>query len=102
MTKVKLLRINNDIQEVKISGHAFYADYGEDIVCSAISMLCYTIANKLLTIEEKNIIVNIEEGKFEISIQKITADNQLLISTLIMGLEMLEEQYSKNVKIEEV
>ncbi len=102
MTEATIYKTDDNINKIIVQGHAFYADYGQDIVCSAISMICYTIANKLLSIEEENIDVVIEEGKFQISLKDFTNDNQLLISTLKMGLMMIEEQYNNNIKVKEV
>ncbi len=102
MTKVKIFKKEESIFKISISGHAFYADYGNDIVCSAISMITYTIGNKLLVENEKNTIVDIKEGSFKIEVKIIDELNQILLSTLEMGLYMLQEQYSDNILIEEV
>ena len=39
-----------NIKGYKVSGHADYADYGEDIVCSAISVLAFTSLNSLIEV----------------------------------------------------
>ena len=101
MTKVLISKKKKNILAIKITGHAFYASHGDDIVCSAISILCYTISNKLLSIEENNTVVKIDEGFFEIKTKVVNNQNQLLLETLLMGLQMLEEQYNKNLVIKE-
>ena len=35
MIKVNIIKKNNDIEKIIMTGHAEYADYGKDIVCSA-------------------------------------------------------------------
>lgn len=104
MTEVKILKKNDDIFKIDISGHAFYAEYGNDIVCAAISMISYTIANKLLFEQENNVIVNIDnkEGRFSIEVKEIDDLNKILLSTLKMGLQMIEEEYGDNIIIQEV
>lgn len=102
MTLAKISKTNEIIYDIDITGHAFYADFGNDIVCSAISMICYTIGNKLLSIEEENVNITIREGVFKIKIKKDTYENQLLMSTLEMGLQMINEQYQDNLEIREV
>lgn len=102
MTSVLINKKESSILSVKVTGHAFYAKHGDDIVCAAISMICYTIGNKLFEIEDGNININIEEGLFELSIFKITKENQLLLNTLLTGFFMIEEKYSKFIKIKEV
>ncbi len=101
MTQVNVLIKSNFIYEVELSGHAFYSDYGQDIVCSAISVLCYTIANKILDLDEEQIDVIIKEGYFKIIVNKYTHDTELLLETLIMGLTMIEEQYKEEINIKE-
>lgn len=34
---------------LKVKGHAGYGDMGHDLICSAASILCYTLAQKLKT-----------------------------------------------------
>ncbi len=102
MTKVKIFKEKELISKISISGHAFYADYGNDIVCSAISMISYTIGNKLLVENEENTVIDIKEGSFTIEVKIIDDLNQILLSTLEMGLYMLQEQYGDNILIEEV
>lgn len=86
----------------KVTGHAFYASHGNDIVCSAISVLCYTFSNKLLEMDEENVKIDIKEGFFEIVIDKIDHDKELLFDTMILGFKMIEEEYNKNINIKEV
>lgn len=101
MTTIQIIKSYDKIIGVRVSGHAFYNEYGEDIVCSAISMISYTIANKLIDIDKKNTEVVIEEGLFELLNENDTIQNNLLFDTLIMGYQMIAEQYKDNIKIKE-
>lgn len=102
MTKANIFKTDDTINKINLSGHAFFAEYGQDIVCSAISMVCYTVANQLFIIQEKNVNVKIDEGFFEISIEEVNHDNQLLLNTLVTGIRMIEEEYENAIKIKEV
>ena len=42
MIRIKLTKKDNVIEKVEIKGHADYADYGKDVVCSAVSSIACT------------------------------------------------------------
>lgn len=101
MIKCQIRRQENQIKNICITGHAGYAEHGSDIVCSAVSMLSFAIANQLLIIN-KDFDVKITDNKFEFNIEDQKHDTQLLIDTLYNGLKMVEDQYKKYIKIKEV
>lgn len=87
-----------------ISGHAEYGDYGKDIVCSAVSALTFSTINSIdrfLDINFKLDIKESEEGYLSISFNENCSDEdlQLLLNHLYFGLEDIEEEYSKYIKI---
>lgn len=101
MIKVKVKRENNNITYINVTGHAKYADYGSDIVCSAVSCLCFTIANQLLSIDE-TLDITAVNNDFSFTNMNDTHDVQLLLNTLVNGLVQVENEYSKNIKVMEV
>ncbi len=89
--------------KVEVQGHANFSQEGSDIVCSAVSMIMFTIANKLDEME-KFITIEIDEengGYMQIEIIKNDEETTLLFDTLIFGLKMVEEQYQKYIEIKE-
>lgn len=96
--------IKRDITDiVEVTGHAEHSESGSDIVCSAVSMIMYTIANKLDQLE-KFITIEIDEktgGYMQIEVIKSDDETKLLIDTLILGLKMIEEQYDEYIDIRE-
>lgn len=101
MIKVKVKRENNNITYINVTGHAEFADYGSDIVCSAVSCLCFTIANQLLSIDD-SLNITAENNDFSFTNLSDTHDVQLLLNTLVNGLVQVEDEYSKNIKVMEV
>lgn len=102
MTNVSIQKSGIQVTSIKISGHAFFADPGNDIVCSAISMIAYTIGNQMILLDEKGTKVTINDGLFKISNDSKNDKIQLLFDTLILGLKMIEENYKNNINIKEV
>jgi len=98
MIKVSIEKNNNKIEKITMSGHAKYADYGKDIVCSAASSILITTVNAILKINEKAITVKEDD---DVVLNVINHDDvtDKLINNMIDLLEELESQYKKNIKI---
>ena len=89
---------NKIINEVKISGHAMYDNYGKDIVCSAVSSIVTTTINNILTMDKNAIkYVNNEDGILISNMDSEMASK--LLQNMLNMLGELEQQYPKNIKI---
>ena len=97
MTKVT---IKGD--HIEIKGHANFDIYGKDIVCSAISSITITTINAILSIDDKAIECKEDNGLIIIDVKKHDKVTKALISNMINLLKELEEQYEKNIQVEEV
>ncbi len=102
---IKCIINSNDtsITQVKLSGHANFKEYGSDIVCSAVSILMYTIADKLL-IDNYQVEVDIKEeelGMMSIIIKEENQNVMLLMETLKHGLLMIQKEYPKYITVKE-
>ena len=84
--------------EIKISGHAKFDEYGKDIVCASVSSIIYTTINGILNINEKAIKVT-DDGVISIEILCNDYVTNKLINNMINLLKELEEQDPKNLKI---
>ena len=84
---------------IVITGHAEFNDYGKDIVCSSASSIVITSINACLNIDAKSIVYKNELDKLTIDIK---SDNGVILKILDNMLNMLSElanDYPKNVKI---
>ena len=92
------IKIKNNI--IKISGHANYSEFGNDIVCASVSSIILTTVNSIMNIEKSSIDYN-DDGKVITIINNQTNKNtDILINTMIELLKDLEKKYKKNIKIE--
>ena len=98
MIKVNIIKNNNDIEKIIMTGHAEYADYGKDIVCSASSSILITTVNAILKINDKAISFS-NDDDLVINILSNDDITKKLINNMIDLLEELESQYNKNIKI---
>ena len=93
---IKVYANNNNIV---ITGHAGFNDYGKDIVCASASSIVITSINACLNIDAKSVVYKNELDKLTIDIK---SDNNVILKILDNMLNMLSElanDYPKNVKI---
>ena len=98
------IEFNPKTFSVDITGHAEHGEKGEDIVCAAISTLFYTLGEALwqsasLLYEEP--LVKDEEGDgYLVCHPKEEYEGNIARTywTVLVGLQMIAEQYPKHVK----
>lgn len=98
------IKFNPNTWELSIEGHAKHGKKGEDIVCSAISTLFYTLGQALYESKDmlsEDLIFIDEEGKGYIKCKpKAEFDGNIARTymTIITGFRLISENYKKNVK----
>ncbi len=99
MIKVKVTKDSDMIKSVSILGHAMYADFGKDIVCSAVSSIATTTINGILSFDKEGL--SYEVSKDGLVIKNIKTDNitQTLLNNMISLLKELENDYPTNVEV---
>ena len=91
--------------ELEINGHAGQNKKGEDIVCSAISTLFYTLGQALISSEDmltEKPIFKDEDGAGYLSCKpKGEYKGNIVRSywTILVGLQLVAENYKKYVKL---
>lgn len=82
-------------------GHAGYAPEGQDIICSAVSILMFSLANSLSDSGAYDLNVEMESGHMVVECVSVFADIEIetLFKFTMIGLELLEEQYPDFIEI---
>lgn len=109
MTFVEFVREKNIIKKVTVSGHALSAEYGNDIVCSSISILTQSVINGIiLVVGENNKFYKLDEdsAKIEINLPNVSNDIDrgkvdILLETLYLNLKILSNRYKKYLDFSE-
>ena len=96
-----MIRVLKKDNIISISGHAMYADYGKDIVCSAVSSIIITTINGILTINDQAITYKNKTDGIEIEIKSFDNVTLKLIDNMIQLLTKLSNDYPKNLKVKE-
>lgn len=100
MTKISIGK-KGRLYKVNISGHAAYAEKGEDIVCAAISMLYYA----LLSTVENDKGVSYFKGRHENGFAQLSfcggKNSPGAFEMAKNGFMLLSRTYPKNVSLDE-
>lgn len=90
----------------RATGHSGYADAGEDIVCAGVSALTQSTLNGLQNVLKAPVKCNIDErtASLEAELTPETTSEQLeraqlLLETLLQGIQAIERGYPRNVRI---
>lgn len=91
---------------IEVDGHAEY-NPGNDIVCAAISTLCYTLINQLEAMYSRDQLNDLqiidESGHIEIKLVKdwgYKTQWYAIRDFFITGMEMIAEQYPDYLKVD--
>ena len=99
MTHVSIIKTRDgEYKGFNCIGHSGYADAGEDIVCAAISVLVINTINSLevLADEKVQLVTNETEGLIDCRlIDTNNEKSQLLLASMILGLQEIKKQYGK-------
>jgi uncharacterized protein len=82
----------------KSSGHAGFAESGQDIICSAVSALVINTVNSIehFTSDTFNIKENEKKGEIDFKIvSKLSNESSLLLNSLFLGLQGIQEDYGQ-------
>lgn len=100
MTEV-LIERNDSAVTVECKGHAGYAAQGSDIVCAAVSILCYSFMQMCLELDadDKVVVKDVcdEEGYFRLEVFDFLGHTENALAMLEAGFKGLIEQYPSYV-----
>ena len=99
MINVSVLTNNNRINGFELSGHAEYSEYGEDIVCAAISILTINTINSIETFTDDIVECLDDEQKGYISFKILDGfsdESNLLLKSMVLGIESIAKEYGSD------
>lgn len=101
MIHVKVVKKEGLISNITLKGHANFAPFGKDIVCAGVSSILTTTINAILKLKKEAIIYQQEKDSFRISVKDHDHTTEVLLENMIDLLKQLEQDYQKNIKVEE-
>jgi len=83
----------------RMEGHAGFAEYGSDIVCSAVSVLVINTMNSIeqFTSDKSDGAIHKEKDvvSFDIISEPVSGSAELLLNSLVLGLNAIQKEYGK-------
>ncbi|MBC2856450.1 MAG: ribosomal-processing cysteine protease Prp [Cetobacterium sp.] len=107
MTKIEIFRKNGRVIRYKATGHAEYANHGEDIVCAAISMAMQFPLGGMQDVLDITPRYEIDpEGYLEVDLRGMDFSSKgnevnTLLDTMVLMLKELSKGYPKHLKLVE-
>ena len=106
MTTVELKKTENRITGFTVSGHAGFAEEGEDIVCASVSSVVWCTVNGLLSLADIPAEYESRDGFISCNLPSLSSSERqkadLLLGSMEAFLRELSEQYPDFVKVMEV
>ena len=97
MIKVIIKRDKDKVAKgIEIKGHAGYGEYGQDIICAAVSSLALNMANSVEEFTDDHFEGSVSDdgGYFSFSFpDEVSSESQLLMKSLILGLQNIQTDY---------
>ena len=92
---------------VTIKGHAYSGEAGHDLICSACSVLAYTLAANVANMEQygqvRNMLTDLKKGDAEICCKpnsRFESVITMIFDSICVGFELLANDYPENIKYE--
>ncbi len=108
MTVIKFFSTDRGIIGFSAKGHTGFAYHGEDIVCSAVSVLTQTAVIGFREVLKLDISIRIKNGYLKCELPNIESNElwkqcQLIMNVLYSGLQAVLKEYGEEyLRIEEV
>ena len=93
---IKVFIKNNSIT---LKGHANFADYGKDIVCSACSSIVITTVNGILALKKGSLDYLVSKKGMTINVKIDDETTQILLNNMVSLLRELEGNYPNNIEV---
>ena len=108
MIRVTFHKKDHELVFFEMTGHAGFGEYGEDIVCAGVSALAITTVNSIEKLAGYQPIVDVDEVEggylyFEVvrDVTEVQAQTtQILLNSLLLGLEGIQEEYPNYLTVQ--
>lgn len=85
--------------EIKVSGHANYAEEGKDVVCAGVTALTQTLVKSIEDLAEDKIEYDIVPGRVDIKYGNLSEKSKTLVDSFFIGICMIVDEFPDHVKI---
>nr|DAX06648.1 MAG TPA: YsxB-like protein [Bacteriophage sp.] len=86
-------------ERIEISGHAWYAEPGKDIVCAGVTALTQTLIQSIKDLAGDEIEYRISPGKAEIEYRNLSEKSKTLVDSFFVGICLIAEEFPEYMKV---
>ena len=98
MIRVRFQTACGQLIGFSLSGHAGAGDYGQDIVCAAVSSAAYMTANTVTEIVGAAADITVDDGLMELTVTDRIEDCQNILSGFRLHIQALSEEYPTRIQ----
>ena len=98
MIKVLIKSEGEKLRSLEVKGHANSAPHGEDLVCAAVSAVITGGANAIKNLKDFKIELKEGYASFQV-INSLTSHDEIVMETIVVGLETIAEENEQFIKI---
>lgn len=97
--RCNLIEVTVRKDEIKISGHANYAEYGHDIICAGATALAQTLIKSIQDLTEDEIEYDIKPGLAEIKYRNLSERSRTLVDSFFIGICLIADEFPEYIRI---
>lgn len=106
MIRIRVRREAGRVSALTVSGHAGSAPKGEDIICSAVSVLVQTYFFSLRRLLDLDVEADVRDGYFSLCLplemeRELQEKAALLAESMLVGLDEIDRSYPGFLKVTE-
>lgn len=105
MIRISIRRdADRHIQSYSVNGHAEYAESGKDIVCAGVSAVTIGTVNSIEALLQIELKSSMDKGTLKVEIPQIADQSiqdqvQLLLESMVVMLDSIQQSYNEYVTI---
>ena len=99
MIRITLIQKENELEQIKLKGHAMYDDYGKDIVCAGVTALTMSLVKSLSDLTEDKIEYEISPGRVDIYYGDLSEAGKLLVDSFFIGVCRIADEFPDHIRI---
>ena len=99
MIQISVYTHEGMIREIRVSGHSGSAEKGKDLICAGVSCVTTGAANAMDILVHDDCELTCVDNLFQIVVKQSTLNSQLILNTLLIQLQTIEESHGKYIKI---
>lgn len=100
MLSATFQRQRGSLLSVCVSGHAEYAEFGQDIVCASVSSAVMLTANMITEIFSVKADVFAKADAVTIRLSEQSEDGSRILEGLLLHLQEIENDFPDNLKLQ--